>query len=68
MRKNELESVMKLNGDTGTTLSEYLGISRGSFSNKLNEKSQEFTQSEIAKIREKYSLSAEQVDSIFFGQ
>ena len=68
MRKNELESVMKLHGDTGTTLSEFLGISRSSFSNKINENTQEFTLSEIYKIKEKYNLTAEQIDSIFFNK
>jgi len=67
MNKQLLESLMKLHGDTGTTLAKYLGIARGTFSAKLNETNgAEFTQGEISKIKRKYSLSAEQVDEVFF--
>lgn len=67
MNKLKLESIMKLNGDTGTSLAEYLGIARSTFSAKINETNgAEFTQSEISMIKERYSLSAEDVVSIFF--
>lgn len=67
MRKNELEAMMKLYGDTGNTLSEYLGIARSTFSAKINETNgAEFTQGEIMAIKERYSLTAEQIDRIFF--
>ena len=40
---------MKEHGDTGTTLSQYLGMARSTFSAKINEtKGAEFTQGEIA--------------------
>lgn len=69
MNKLLLESIMKLNADTGRTLSEYLGISRCTFSAKLNERNgAEFTQGEISMIKEKYKLSAEEVDKIFFDR
>ena len=61
MNKYKLESVMKLNRDTGQTLSNYLGIARQTFSNKLNEtRGAEFTQREIRLIKERYNLSAKQ--------
>ena len=67
MQKNELEAMMKLNGDTGGSLAEYLGINRSTFSAKLNSTGgAEFTQGEISCIKHKYSLSAEQLDRIFF--
>ena len=67
MRKRELEALMKLNGDTGNTLAEFLGIARSTFSAKLNRTNgAEFTVREIRAIRERYNLSAEQVDRIFF--
>lgn len=67
MNKNLLESVMKLHGDTGTALAQYLGIARCTFSAKLNETNgAEFTQGEITKIKSKYSLTPEEVDAIFF--
>lgn len=67
MNKNLLESIMKMHGDTGTSLSQFLGMARSTFSAKINETNgAEFTQGEIAKIKTKYSLEAEKVDNIFF--
>lgn len=67
MRKNKLESVMKLNGDTGTALAQYLGMARSTFSAKINETNgAEFTQSEIGKIKAKYNLTPNDIDDIFF--
>lgn len=66
MNKNELEAEMKRFGDTGGSLADFLGMARGTFSNKINENGAEFTQSEIARIKQRYSLTAEQVDLIFF--
>lgn len=67
LNKNKLESVMKLYGDTGTSLSTYLGIARSTFSAKLNETNgAEFTQGEIASIKGKYNLTAEETVEIFF--
>ena len=67
MDKLRLESVMRLHGDTGETLSDYLGIARSTFSAKKNETNgAEFTQGEIAKIKARYNLQAEEIDMIFF--
>lgn len=69
MNKQKLESVMKLHNDNGQTLAQYLGIARPTFSNKLNEtRGAEFTQGEIRLIKERYNLSADEVDMIFFNQ
>lgn len=68
MNKNELEAMMKKHGDTGGSLAEYLGVTRSTFSAKLNETNgREFTQGEITKIKTRYELTAEEVDSIFFA-
>lgn len=67
LMKNKLEAEMRLHGDTGNSLSAYLGMARSTFSAKLNEKNAEFTSSEILKIKEKYSLTAEKLDDIFFS-
>lgn len=67
MNKKALNAKMVLHGDTGETLSEALGISRQTFSAKINEKNgAEFTQGEISVIKTRYSLTPEEVDSIFF--
>lgn len=67
MNKALLESKMKLYGDTGGSLADYLGISRSTLSAKINEKA-EFTQKEISLIKTRYELSADEVDGIFFTQ
>lgn len=67
MNKQKLVSIMKLYGDTGTSLSRFLGMARSTFSAKLNETNgAEFTQREIAAIKMKYSLNAEEIEEIFF--
>ena len=68
MNVKELKSVMALFGDTYKNLADLLGISEASVGNKINEKGTEFKQGEIAKIKERYSLSSEQIDSIFFSK
>lgn len=67
MDKSALKSKMVLYNDTGITLAKILNISETTFSSKLNGKA-EFTRSEIAKIKERYNLSAEEIDYIFFNQ
>jgi len=67
MNKNMLEAEMKLAGDTGGDLANYLGISRSTFSQKLNENGTEFTKREIKLIINKYSLGAEKINQIFFS-
>ena len=66
MDKAALKAKMIINNDTGMELSKALGISETTLSAKLNGKS-EFTRSEIAKIKERYRLSAIAVDEIFFN-
>ena len=68
MNKQELLAVMVRNGDNGGTISDYLQINRSTFSAKLNQKKgAEFTQGEIARIKERYNLSADEVFAIFFS-
>ena len=67
MNKTELRVVMLRNGDTNKELAEYLGITEQSVSAKINENGTEFKQGEIAKIKERYNLTADQVEAIFFA-
>lgn len=62
-----LKSIMTLNGDTIRVLADYLDISPQSVSDKINERGTEFRQGEIAMIKERYNLSADQVEAIFFS-
>lgn len=68
MKKELLRSIMVLHGDTNKDLADYLGISEQSVSNKINENGTEFKQGEISRIKSKYNLTSEQVDSIFFAE
>lgn len=67
MNKSALRAKMIIYGDTGITLAKALDISETTLSAKLNGKA-EFTRNEIAKIKSRYKLSAEEVDEIFFNQ
>ena len=63
-----LVSKIKLHGDRNEDLAKYIGISATRFSAKLNETDgAEFTQGEIKAIKEKYNLTGEEVDAIFFN-
>ena len=67
MNSRLLESKMVLFGDTGGTLAEALGLSRQQFSAKKNETNgAEFVQGEIKVIRDRYNLSPQEVNDIFF--
>lgn len=67
MNKALLRSVMVLFDDTDQSLADYLGISKKSVNDKINENKTEFKQSEIAAIKKRYSLTDEQVVDIFFN-
>ena len=68
MNKNLLRSIMVLHEDTNGSLADYLNITQNRLSAKMNEwNDAQFTQTEIKKIKERYNLTAEQVDSIFFN-
>lgn len=67
MNKNLLESKMKLFGDTNEALAAFIGISPQALSAKKNEThGVEFKKGEIAKIKERYHLTAKEIDEIFF--
>jgi len=67
MNKQKLVGIMHGNGDTQEVLANYIGISLQRFNAKINETGgAEFTQGEIQKIKERYNLTGNEVDSIFF--
>lgn len=67
MNKNLLRYYMALHKDTNKDLADLLDLSEQSVSAKINENGTEFRQGEIAKIKSRYDLSAEQVEAIFFN-
>ena len=69
MNPNKLRSKMVLFGDTNTTLGKALGIAYQTFSAKINTTNgAEFTQGEIQIMKDRYNLTAEEIDEIFFNQ
>jgi len=69
MNKNKLKSILALHGDTQAVLAEYLNISDNRLSAKINGyRGADFNRKEIAAIRRRYELDADQIDSIFFGE
>lgn len=68
MNRNMLVSFMKLHGDNQSDLAEYLGISLQRCNAKINQTNgAEFDMTEIGKIKQKYNMTAEQVDMTFFA-
>ncbi|WAW15242.1 hypothetical protein [Peptostreptococcus equinus] len=67
MNKNKLKAIMALHGDTQSDLAKILEIAPQTFSNKINERGSEFNKKEITLIKDKYSLSSEEVSDIFFN-
>ena len=66
MNTRLLKGKMAEHGDTQADLAAAIGISLSNFNDKLNGKVS-FRQSDIAGIRQRYHLTAEEVDLIFFG-
>ena len=67
MNRNKLRAKMALFGDTGGCLANALDMSQQRFSAKINGKA-DFTQSEMQVIKDRYNLTAEEVDEIFFDK
>lgn len=65
MNTQALKAQMILNKETLADLSEVLGTTPGTLSNKITGKA-EFKQSEIQIIAKHYGLDAEQIKEIFF--
>lgn len=68
MNTTELRIEMLRHNDTGATLAEALGVTRQTLSRKMNCTDADFTQGEIATIKDRYQLSSERVSAIFFAE
>ena len=67
MNTKLFRSIMVLNNDTNKSLAEFLNLSEQTVCNKINENGTEFRQGEIAMIKERYNLTADQISDIFFN-
>ena len=67
MNERLLKAKMAYYGDSKSSLSKYLGMANVTLANKMNSTS-EFTQSEIKKIIDRYHLSPDEVEQIFFAE
>lgn len=57
---------MNKHNDTVPILAEFLGVNKITLYSKIRNEKQEFTQGEIKKIAERYSLTANEINEIFF--
>ena len=68
MNKAKYRSKMALFSDTNESVANFLGITPQRNSAKVNgTHGAEYTQSEIAKLKERWKLTAREVDDIFFA-
>lgn len=68
MNANKLKAQMALHGENASVLAEALGITAPRFSQKINERGAEFNKREIMLIKERYNLTPEELDAIFFDE
>lgn len=66
MNSNELRAHMARHGDRIDDLAKALDRSKTSICEKINGK-RNFTQSEIAIIKQRYNLTSDEIDLIFFN-
>ena len=65
MNSNLLKSVIMRNGETQTILAEAMGIPVSALNQRINGKI-EFRRSEINFIKNRYNMTADETDIIFF--
>ena len=65
--KYRLREHVEKSNDTLEDLSKYLGVTYQTLSKKMNQHV-DFNNTEMMKIKQRYNLSAEQMDSIFFSE
>lgn len=67
MNGNLLKSVIVKNGDTQSALAEAMGIPTSALCQRISGKV-EFRRNEIKFIKERYNLTSDEVDQIFFEE
>lgn len=66
MNSQLLKGLIKMHDGSQSVLAEAMGLSLSRLNAKINETNAEFSQSEIAFIRDRYKLTKTQVSDIFF--
>lgn len=66
MNSQKLKGIIKMYDGSQSVLADAMGLSLSRLNAKINETNAEFTQSEIAFIRDRYKLSKSDVTDIFF--
>ncbi len=67
MNSNLLKSVIVRNGDTQEKLAEAMGLPTSALNMRINGRI-EFRRNEINFIKQRYELSSEEIDNIFFTE
>ena len=67
MDKKLFKSFLVKNGDTQKDLADALGISPSNLNAKINGAGTSFRQNEIIAIKERYHMTAEEVNAVFFA-
>jgi hypothetical protein len=68
MKAQLLKGIIKSKDGFQSVLAEAMGLSLSRLNAKINENNAEFTQSEIAFIKDRYELDDSQVTDIFFDK
>ena len=68
MNSQMLKGIITMKDGSQAILAEAMGLSLSRLNAKINETNAEFTQSEIAFIRDRYNLDKSQVSDIFFAK
>lgn len=68
MNSQMLKGIITIKDGSQAVLAEAMGLSLSRLNAKINETNAEFTQSEIAFIRDRYNLNKSQVSDIFFAK
>ena len=68
MNKAKLKGVIVAHGDTQTELARFLGISLSALSLRINGHGAGFRQTEMDAIKNRYGLTADEMDNIFFSR
>ena len=67
MNSQRLKGIIKIHDGSQSVLADAMGLSLSRLNAKINETNAEFSQSEIAFIRDRYKLSKSEVTDIFFA-